>query len=295
MRIQLCLLAAMAALPFPAGAQTAVTSSAVSATGAAMHGTMRMSARRFAGTPITGAPYSAQRVTEHVQTSADGTRFTTNTQQETLYRDSQGRTRTERPLMMGPNAPDAPLLIEISDPVANVGYTLDTQNKVAHRVAYDAPPSRFGGAAVGGGGGGVWREGSMGATLPPPGGGTSTGLARNVSGSARPHPEVADEDLGIRSIEGVMAGGHRFTQTWPTGSQGNDRPFQTTSETWFSPDLKLTVLSKNSDPRSGENTMKLIHIDRSEPPADLFQPPPDYKIVDETGPFEIQWTGTPRQ
>ena len=92
-----------------------------------------------------------------------------------------------------------------------------------------------------------------------------------------------------------MAGGHRFTQTWPTDSQGNDRPFQTTSETWFSPDLKLTVLSKNSDPRSGENTMKLIHIDRSEPPADLFQPPPDYKIVDETGPFEIQWTGTPKQ
>ncbi len=149
MRIQLCLLAAMAALPFPAGAQTAVTSSAVSATGAAMHGTMRMSARRFAGTPITGAPYSAQRVTEHVLTAADGTRFTTNTQLEKLYRDSQGRTRTERPLAMGPNAPDAPLLVEISDPVANVGYTLDTQNKVAHRVAYDAPPSRFGGAGVG--------------------------------------------------------------------------------------------------------------------------------------------------
>ena len=48
-----------------------------------------------------------------------------------------------------------------------------------------------------------------------------------------------------------MAGGHRFTQTWPTNSQGNDRPFQTTSESWFSPDLKLMVLNKNSDPRSG--------------------------------------------
>jgi hypothetical protein len=44
------------------------------------------------------------------------------------------------------------------------------------------------------------------------------------------------------------------------------------------------------DPRSGEHTTKLINIKRAEPPADLFKPPAEYKVVDETGPFQIHWT-----
>src|SRR5437762_4454514 len=64
-------------------------------------GTMRMSPRMYPGPVVTGAPYSAQRVSEHVQVGADGTRFTSSNQQETTYRDAQGRTRTERSMMMG--------------------------------------------------------------------------------------------------------------------------------------------------------------------------------------------------
>src|SRR5690348_6187546 len=95
----------------------------------------------FPGTPVTGAPYSAQRITEHVQVGADGTRFTSMSSQETFYRDSQGRTRPERPFINGPNTtPEAPLLIVIEDPVARVSYTLDTRNKVAHRVSYSSAP-----------------------------------------------------------------------------------------------------------------------------------------------------------
>jgi hypothetical protein len=111
-----------------------------------------------------------------------------------------------------------------------------------------------------------------------------------VGSADRPRPEIRQEDLGTQNIEGVMAQGRRTTQIWPAGSQGNDRPFQTVSESWYSPDLKLTVLSKNSDPRSGESTVKLTSIDRSEPPLTQFQPPPDYTVVEETGTFEIQWT-----
>jgi hypothetical protein len=78
--------------------------------------------------------------------------------------------------------------------------------------------------------------------------------------------------------------------TWAVGSQGNDRPFQVVNETWFSPDLKEMVLSKSIDPRSGENTTKLNNISRNEPSANLFIPPADYRVVDETGPFQIHWT-----
>jgi hypothetical protein len=95
------------------------------------------------GSAVTGAPHSAQRVSEHVQVAADGTRFSQNTRQETVYRDSQGRVRIERSMMMGPNAPaDAPTVIEIQDPLAGFSYTLDVQNKVAHRVALQTPEMR---------------------------------------------------------------------------------------------------------------------------------------------------------
>lgn len=272
-------------------------------------GAMRMSPRPFADTPVTGAPYSAQRISEHVQVGADGTRFTTTNQQETLYRDSQGRTRTERRMMTGPNMSDGPTLVEISDPVANVGYTLDTQNKVAHRYTFQAPPSRVTTAATSGAGASSNTVGVISMVpaalppppLPPPAGVpapaaimTTPAMRTNVASNTHIRPEVKQEDLGTRMIEGVLARGQRYTQTWPIGSQGNDRPFQTVSETWLSQDLRMPVLLLNSDPRNGESTMKLISISVSAPPSTLFTPPSDFTVVDETGPFEIRWT-TSRQ
>jgi hypothetical protein len=249
-----------------------------------------MSPRRFAGVPVTGAPYSAQRVNEHVQIAADGTRFTTNQQQETVYRDSQGRTRTERPIMMAPPnlpnpTPDVPILIEINDPLANVGYTLDTQNKVAHRYNLQSVPRPAAMPSGRGGGGGVATLGSV----------ITAGPVTSAGRNAPPRPDMKHEDLGTQMIEGVLANGQRDVQTWPTGSQGNDRPFQTTSETWLSEDLKMPILSRNVDPRSGETTMKLININRAEPSATLFELPLDYTVVEEDGPFEIHWTAQRRQ
>jgi hypothetical protein len=264
--------------------------------------TMRMSPRMFPGPVVTGVPYSAQRVSEHVQVAGDGTRFTSSNRQETVYRDSQGRTRTERPIMMGPNAPDSPLIIEINDPVANVGYTLDAQNKVAHRFTFSSPAARLSGG--GQGGGAPMPNAILGApanrtvfttlqTAPAITTGVISAVPPGASANAR--PEMSQEELGPQMIEGVMAKGHRMTQTWATGTQGNDRPFQAVFETWTSIDLQVMVLSKNSDPRSGENTTKLTNISRAEPDASLFAPPPDYTVVDETGTFEMQWTSSPRQ
>ena len=284
-------LAGMAAcsLTAPAQLQDTVSSSTMVNRGT-IQGSMGFSGRGFMSTPVTGAPYSAQRVFERVQVAADGTRFTQSNQQETIYRDSQGRVRTERP-MMGPNsAPGAPVVVEIQDPIAGYSYTLDNQNKVAHRIALQTPESRPGaapnrvvGAVAAPATNTVVRSGVLTGMIAPP-----------ASAVALPRPEVKQEDLGQQVIEGVVAEGHRNTQTWPTGSVGNDRPFQVVNETWFSPDIKETVLSKNSDPRSGENTTKLINISRNEPSADLFMPPGDYQVVDETGPFQIHWTA-PRQ
>jgi len=76
------------------------------------------------GGAVTGVPYSAEQVTEHLQTLADGTRITQPSQKVMFYRDSQGRTRTERSFPLRPGAAAAgvagPSLIEIADPVSGV-------------------------------------------------------------------------------------------------------------------------------------------------------------------------------
>src|SRR5215831_303238 len=101
-----------------AGLAQVVTSTSTASTRGVVQGTMGFAGRGFMGSPVTGAPYSAQRVSEHVQVAADGTRFTQNSGRETIYRDSQGRVRTERS-MIGSNGPaDVPTVIEIQDPVA---------------------------------------------------------------------------------------------------------------------------------------------------------------------------------
>ncbi len=53
------------------------------------------------------------------------------------------------------------------------------------------------------------------------------------------------------------------------------------------------ITSKFSDPRSGVRTQKRTNVAQGEPAAELFAPPPDYSVVDESGPFTLRW-GSPR-
>ena len=82
------------------------------------------------------------------------------------------------------------------------------------------------------------------------------------------------------TIEGVQAEGTRTTTTIPAGQIGNDQPIQIVSERWYSPELKVTVLTTNSDPRMGETTYALKNISRTEPAQSLFTVPPDYSVKD---------------
>lgn len=108
-------------------------------------------------TPVTGAPYSGEVGTEHLQTLADGTHIRVAMIPTKVYRDSSGRTREERPLFGGsadkaPSGAESLMIIEISDPVARVRYVLDSQAKVAHKQALFVPEctaSRSAGAGVG--------------------------------------------------------------------------------------------------------------------------------------------------
>ena len=95
----------------------------------------------FGGKVVKGAPYSAQAITESVQTLSDGNRIV-NKSTAAIYRDSEGRTRREQTLRaIGSfaNGGEAPQTIFISDPVAGTSYTLDPRTHVAHKM----PPMNF--------------------------------------------------------------------------------------------------------------------------------------------------------
>lgn len=42
----------------------------------------------------------------------------------------------------------------------------------------------------------------------------------------------------------------------------------------------MNILTKRSDPRTGETVTKLTNISRAEPAHALFEPPADYKVSD---------------
>jgi hypothetical protein len=250
--------------------------------------------------PLRGMPYSAQQITERVQTLADGTHITQTPQTTLVYRDSEGRTRTEHIFAPPPGAvvaTPAPAFVEITDPVGGYRYTLDTHNHVAHRMAWAPPQFQKSGAVAT-----SIRKSAAEApanlaiatiqTLPapiPPGNAAPPVIngGDGSAGSSRPHPEMKHEDLGTQTIEGVAAEGRRTTVTYPEGMLGNDRPITTVSETWTSPELKLVVLTKMSDPRTGESTTRLANLSQSEPDAALFQVPADYSVQDTPQPNAV--------
>lgn len=237
--------------------------------------------------PIAGAPYSAQSTTQRVQTLSDGNHIQ-HTTSSTIYRDSQGRVRTERVLSeLTPPGGDSRHLITIDDPVAGYNYTLDTNTKTAFRfvpgrnpllaaartkfdTAISAAPNEVQ----------VIRKA---ATIP-------AGAQVSI---AEPNSTEAQTQLGSQTMEGVLAQGTRITRTIPAGTIGNDQPIVITTETWFSPDLKVLVMSKSDDPRIGETTYKLTNIQRTEPSPALFQIPSDYTIKEGPGPVKTFFAGKP--
>jgi hypothetical protein len=228
------------------------------------------------GGKVAGAPYSAEVVTQHVQMLADGNRIEQTTT-GSVARDGQGRVRRDESLsaLAGSNG-EAPHLIMIDDPVAQVHWTLDAQTKTATKMPMPPMPPGKAGA--------VFNLG-MPAQPVAMSARTKTFFATTSAAPANTihigGPEGNKTDLGLQTVEGVPAQGTRITRTIEAGQMGNSLPIVITTETWFSPELKVLITSKSSDPRIGDTTYKLTNIQRSEPDPALFQAPADYTIRDQ--------------
>lgn len=97
--------------------------------------------------------------------------------------------------------------------------------------------------------------------------------------------ETKKESLGKQNIEGVDCEGTRNVTTIPAGEMGNELPINITTETWYSPELQVTVLRKFNDPRYGEDIYRLANINRVEPAKELFEVPSDYTVKEGRGRF----------
>jgi hypothetical protein len=243
------------------------------------------------GRITTGAPYSAEAVTESTQALADGNRISRKSLTR-IYRDGDGRTRREE-------IDDSGTVVSVSivDPVAHATYVLNPSSRTAYRdaVRIAMPGGRGTGADVmrrtperTAGSAPVEpqemkiaaeelakaRAASSGPPPPPPPPPTAETVAMKRSAPAAP----AREELGTQTIEGVAATGSRSTTTIPAGAIGNLQPIKIVAEQWFSSDLGVLVMTKHSDPRVGDTIYRLQSIVRAEPDRSLFTVPPDYTL-----------------
>ena len=259
-------------------------------------------ASEIGGKVVKGAPYSAEAVTETIQTLGDGNRIV-NRISSMIYRDSEGRTRREQSLkglgMFG--AGEEPFkTVFINDLVAGVTFALDSRSHTAHKsvpFTFEFNTKKGEGSqfefkvAPGTGGGVAGTSGNMVVTAPLAGHPPDQFTLRTEAGvgetfvfrTKTSNANEVKEQLGKQNIEGVEAEGTRTTVTIAAGEIGNERPIEIVSERWYSPELQLVVMTRHSDPRTGETTYKLTNINRSEPAKSLFEVPSDYTIKDGPG------------
>jgi len=265
---------------------------------------------------VKNSPFSADAVSESVQTLADGNRIV-RTSTSKLYRNSEGRFRQEvsggTGGMMGSFFSYGPG-VTIMHPAEGQRFFLDSDAKTTHvfdtevnktftvvspKIATTAPIKKVIEAYKVSGQNNeeieklqaevdkVARDVEVVTAVRAPvavgvgqGVGVGVGKGVGVASLARmPKWDTKTEDLGEQSIEGVSAKGTRTITTIPAGAIGNERPIETIYEKWYSDELQMVVFSKSSDPRFGEQTYRLTNINRSEPDPALFQPPPGYKKV----------------
>lgn len=229
-----------------------------------------LSAQIFIPSNVAGAPYTATQITERPQIRADGTQLTIPDQQ-TMYRDSAGRTRIDADPH---DCPAAPCLMTIVDPLGGYRYQINPNSKIAERFAIPAsrPPVIDP------------RTNTPDMTFPEPVGVVSMhlimdGAVRGI-GLAGNRFKTTSEALGTQMIAGVATVGGRVVTTLEAGAAGNDHEVVVTHETWFSPQLGVLVLMKVLDPRYGNTVSQLKDISLVEPDPVLFMLPVDYTIKD---------------
>lgn len=209
---------------------------------------------RIAGifvTPIPNAPFSAEvEIVSHVQLpdGSDHVVMTTNH----IARASSGIIYNERRMLVPTGFKGTPRLLQshIYDPSSRQNIFVDPALHLAREMTLRAPLA------------------APRALLPPQ--------------QQSRVPGVTETDLGTQQLDGVELRGTRKQRTIPAEMSGTGKPVVITDDYWYSPDLAIYMTIRHDDPRTGQQLVAVTHVERTEPPAETFIVPPEYKVVDET-------------
>lgn len=204
-------------------------------------------------TPVPNVPMTAVVEVQSTQMLDDGTSVSKKTFNN-IARDSQGRIYNERRALEPDSFDGTPPIISmhIYDPDTKLNTFMEVDTRLARQsVRLETTPAL------------VLAEG-------------------RPSVAPVNRPGYQEQDLGTESMENVVVHGLRKTRTIPANASGTGKPIVVTDEYWYSEELHLNMLVKHDDPRTGQQTVAVTQVNRSEPPPATFEIPADYKIVDET-------------
>ncbi len=99
---------------------------------------------------------------------------------------------------------------------------------------------------------------------------------------ARGEERLTTQDLGTQTVAGLVLRGTRKQRTIPATLSGTGHDVIVVDDYWYSEELHVYLVLRHNDPRTGEQTVGIIKVERGEPDSVLFQVPAGYKFVDET-------------
>lgn len=209
-------------------------------------------------TPIPNVPFSGVVNVERSYVQPDGSIVSFRTIRE-IGRDSRGRIHNELRVFVPVSDTDMPPVVRIHlyDPQTRISTMLNPQKRIFWTMTVSSPPS----------------------TVPPGpryGSAIQQGLPQNEF--------TREEDLGVHEFDGLLAHGFRETQTISAENSGNGKETVITDDYWYSDDLRINLMIKHSDPRTGTVTLTVAQVVRTEPDPSLFEIPDGYKPATAEGP-----------
>ena len=200
-------------------------------------------------TPIPNVPFTAVVQVERTLVGRDGSLENVKTIRQ-IARDGHGRIHNEARALIPVSSTETPQVrrILLYDPQTRLSTILDAEQQTFRTTTVRRPP----------------------ATVPP------TLLEATPAGQTLEPSEFAKkEDLGIQEVGGIPAHGIREVQTIP--GEGNGKEIIVTDEYWYSDDLRINLMIKHNDPRTGAVTLTVAQVERSEPDQAMFEIPSNYK------------------
>lgn len=204
-------------------------------------------------TPIVGAPFSGTVQILSKEPLPDGTTRTRQTVNH-IARNSAGIIYNETRLLVTPTFQGEPRLLSshIYDPQTRLSTYLNPATHIARQILLREVPK----ASV------------------------NSTPENFVGGSSS--EKIISQELGTQTVAGLLLRGTRKQRIVPAASSGTGREITITDDYWYSDELRVYLVLRHNDPRTGEQTVGIVAVERGEPNSANFQIPSDYKLVDET-------------